>query len=983
MHRMTFIAALITASIWHCAHNPFGEPDYDALAGNQQFSVFYNEPGADRDTGIDKKIDSELVSLIDNARESVYLAVYGFSEPTVVDAVIRAEKRNVDVRMVGDIDEFNTYGYHQMYIHNIDMSLGNSSGIQHNKFAVIDGNILFTGTGNITENGFLRNNNHFFIIEDKELADYYTAEFLQMYNGLFASVKRPFSAQNSFSINGNRVEVYYSPYHGEQAMNRLVDLVDNAQKSIHYMIFAYTHDELDAAMVRAARNRNVPVYGIHDSTFVTGVSEEAPRLYSSSINKDNSIHSSGPHLRVDGNENTRIKNNPSSGGKMHCKTLLIDAGTGDAKVATGSFNWSDNAISNNDENLMVIDDASVANIIYEQWQKAWDTGSAMNQRLTSRGNVYNPTTKENRLILSEINWAGAKDNTTCSTCNVDSNSDFIEIYNPNSYAVDISHWALQWGADYKQNIYMIPDSSNWYYQVKKDCGNGILQQNIVCPGEYVIIYGDSGSVFSSTDVYNRSTSPHFQVSGTKNFELDSFNFKVRLYDKTMQLVDEAGDGLRPWSGAEVDLKGYCVEDHSYTTAAACAGATHTWDAPGYCSKEQYISKKQCEDNSGTFTETDNARYVFSMQRRGLGSGNIFSGALSGAWFSSRLRCDSSLFSGCSSHDIFTYATPGYYEILNDTDKNAEMVSIELASAEQARIKFDSIMNQCTGSSFVFSITATGGGGAPPVVEAVLDPESPDTVLLNATSGDFSDAATVFTITAGANCKDYTGSTVATDSVSLNGFDTTNSGKRATVHFFKAALTRTPDYLVLKVSEQGSVRGLQILQYNNMVPFIVYEFSELYVQTGEEIVVKFNQKDLPFREDIAHAAKRASPYCVSTGSSGLAADEGVLVLKYKDNGFQVPQTHDVLFYSRSDGDLSPQLMAGPLKLLYEEKTWPLPAIAPVDSYNDSDYQNYAVDISNLGTDTGEGIERIDASSIAKEAWQVASSLTEPDWSAVCP
>lgn len=50
----------------------------------------------------DTGVEAALVSLIDHAQTAVRLLIYGFTLPTVVDALIRAHQRGVDVRGVFD-----------------------------------------------------------------------------------------------------------------------------------------------------------------------------------------------------------------------------------------------------------------------------------------------------------------------------------------------------------------------------------------------------------------------------------------------------------------------------------------------------------------------------------------------------------------------------------------------------------------------------------------------------------------------------------------------------------------------------------------------------------------------------------------------------------------------------------------------------------------------------------------------------------------
>ena len=73
---------------------------------------------------------------------------------------------------------------------------------------------------------------------------------------------------------------------------------------------------------------------------------------------------------------------------MHSKTLLIDAGEPGATVVMGSFNWSANAVKNNDENLVVIHDRNVVNALLVQFKREKMTASRYDSPVTAEDFGY-------------------------------------------------------------------------------------------------------------------------------------------------------------------------------------------------------------------------------------------------------------------------------------------------------------------------------------------------------------------------------------------------------------------------------------------------------------------------------------------------------------------------------------------------------------------------------------------------------------------
>jgi phosphatidylserine/phosphatidylglycerophosphate/cardiolipin synthase-like enzyme len=64
----------------------------------------------------------------------------------------------------------------------------------------------------------------------------------------------------------------------------------------------------------------------------------------------------------------RRDENPSF---LHHKVIIID----DRIVITGSLNFSDNANDSNDENVLVIDNADIAALYIQEFNRIWDFAS--------------------------------------------------------------------------------------------------------------------------------------------------------------------------------------------------------------------------------------------------------------------------------------------------------------------------------------------------------------------------------------------------------------------------------------------------------------------------------------------------------------------------------------------------------------------------------------------------------------------------------
>jgi len=207
----------------------------------------------------------------------------------------------------------------------------------HNKFWVFDSQVVWTGSTNITENGFYRNNNNAIVIRSSRLAQNYTTEFEEMFlRDEFGPTSTANTPSPQFTINGILIESYFASE--DDVTTALVNAINAAESSIHFMAFAFTENDIGDPVIAAA-NRGVEVAGIFERRGANTEFSECPKFLAEGYN-----------VRIDGNPGT-----------FHHKVIIIDGST----VATGSFNFSGNAIGSNDENILIIHDPAVAQQ-YEQ-----------------------------------------------------------------------------------------------------------------------------------------------------------------------------------------------------------------------------------------------------------------------------------------------------------------------------------------------------------------------------------------------------------------------------------------------------------------------------------------------------------------------------------------------------------------------------------------------------------------------------------------
>jgi phosphatidylserine/phosphatidylglycerophosphate/cardiolipin synthase-like enzyme len=515
--------------------------------------VIFNQPGVNRQTMEDPMVDEKVARMVDNARQTVYFSFYGFSRRPIIDAVVRAVKRGLDVQFAGDMAHYSGRDVGYMEFEqllaawpNAKMAVGNSQSIMHNKWIVVDGQTVMTGTGNITNSEMDNNNNAWVIIRDKELAEDFIAEHAQMMQGRFGHAKTRQDYNNHFDVGGIKVENYFSPY--EDAMSRFLQAVGDANSNIHFMIFAFTHDQLGRLLLDKHREFvNRFGKGYHEDASgvrrgLRGVMDRSQLVHAQfvevyrfagfcaevlSINNPDCIHP--VDFRRDGNENTKRPGDwQAGGGRLHSKVIVVDAGTPEAKVLMGSFNWSPNANENNDENLIVIHSPKIADRFLEIFDFIY----------ANAGALPGDTGSYQDIVISEVNWAGSRRKIDDAWFDHDGN-EFIELYNPNDKAVDISFWSFRFPIleQYEEpGVYVsgLPGSE----AVRKKAVFGFPEGTLIPPKGFFVVYEPdlrndniNGYSFEPADLYiPEDPATHGNTVSVYNPFNELSNF-ISLYDR--------------------------------------------------------------------------------------------------------------------------------------------------------------------------------------------------------------------------------------------------------------------------------------------------------------------------------------------------------------------------------------------------------------------------------------------------------------------
>ena len=343
----------------------FSLPGYYSTASTSSGSIaVYFTKSVDHSvsSGVDavalfQATDDTIKAYVDRVQQTLDIAMYNTNSTVMVAAVNAAKARGVQVRWIAEGSNANTA------LSGLDPDIpvlyrtdGLGSGT-HDKFFTADAEdaqraTIMGGSCNWTVQSFFDDYNNIVFIQDQALARCYRTEFEEMWGGSGAQpvpalsrfgAEKTDNTPHLFNVDGKDVESWFSPTDGVTA--HIVQELNAAQSSVRLALYVFTENNLGDAVLDAFQRPGMLVEG--DMEDVNSQGSEFNYLVSNGI--DLHSHEGEPGL-------------------LHHKYAILDEGTaGDPRVITGSHNWTSAAETVNDENTLVIHDATVANLFYQEW----------------------------------------------------------------------------------------------------------------------------------------------------------------------------------------------------------------------------------------------------------------------------------------------------------------------------------------------------------------------------------------------------------------------------------------------------------------------------------------------------------------------------------------------------------------------------------------------------------------------------------------
>ncbi len=120
-----------------------------------------------------------IVRALDGAGQTVHIAMYYFTDAELADAVVRAHQRGVQTYVHLDKSQVNHQYAKARYLatKGVPVRISSNSAIMHNKFAIVDGSTIITGSYNWTKSAYQRNDENLLIMHRPDVAQRYKQRF--------------------------------------------------------------------------------------------------------------------------------------------------------------------------------------------------------------------------------------------------------------------------------------------------------------------------------------------------------------------------------------------------------------------------------------------------------------------------------------------------------------------------------------------------------------------------------------------------------------------------------------------------------------------------------------------------------------------------------------------------------------------------------------------------------------------------------------
>lgn len=331
---------------------------------------------------------SEILDVLDQAiakKAEVRVIAYDLNLPDILDRLVKIGKR---LRVI--IDDSTTtkkgvvtgHGASDSPESAAERRLIKSAGaanvkrqhmsnLQHHKCIAVKGlNKVVYGATNFTWRGmFVQSNNAIVVTSKKATDDLFEAfeDYFAANSGKEFKVTKFAKGWHSLGLTGLDAKVSFSPHSEQNGMLQSIgDEIDSAKSSVLFSL-AFLGQMKKGAVVtalgRAIKNTKVHTLGIADARVDPdnlGVEVLSPDQQRRVVNSASLTKNIPPPFSEEPTGLSGSATSSHRGTRMHHKFVVVDFNTPNARVYSGSYNFSEPADVENGENLVCIRDRTVA-----------------------------------------------------------------------------------------------------------------------------------------------------------------------------------------------------------------------------------------------------------------------------------------------------------------------------------------------------------------------------------------------------------------------------------------------------------------------------------------------------------------------------------------------------------------------------------------------------------------------------------------------
>jgi phosphatidylserine/phosphatidylglycerophosphate/cardiolipin synthase-like enzyme len=308
-----------------------------------------------------------VAGFLAEARRTLDLAIYDFAlkpetAAPIVQAVRDAIGRGVVIRLAYNVEHDRAIPVpppsrtEEALVHSL-VEMGMQArpipgipDLMHQKFVVRDGETVWTGSTNWTDDSWSREENVIVVVDSEGIATRYAEDFAQLWS--HRSVRRSGRVKTeALPVGDVAVRTWFSPKRGERLAHRIADAIASAERRVRIASPVLTSGPILGTVAELVKDKKLDIAGVLDITQVEEVFEQWAS--SGTAWKSEALRSVLAGAPFSGKRST-----PYAPGSvhdyMHAKMTICDD-----TLFVGSFNLSHSG-EKNAENVLEIQDAALA-----------------------------------------------------------------------------------------------------------------------------------------------------------------------------------------------------------------------------------------------------------------------------------------------------------------------------------------------------------------------------------------------------------------------------------------------------------------------------------------------------------------------------------------------------------------------------------------------------------------------------------------------